>query len=77
MLPDRLYVVVLAVILQLIDPELVPLAPDVINNQSPVVTFAVHDMVPAPVLETLNTAVPDELFTFRADGLTESDCAPS
>jgi hypothetical protein len=40
---------VLAVKLQLMVPELVPLAPDVIDNQLPDVTDAFHVTVPVPV----------------------------
>ena len=51
---------VLAVKLQLMVPELVPLAPDVIVSQLLAgVTAADHGIVPVPVLETLNVVVPD------------------
>jgi len=53
-------------------PELAPLAPDVIESQSlSGVTSAFQDVVPVPVLETLNVVVPASLVTFRLRGLTE------
>jgi hypothetical protein len=53
-------------------PELVPLAPEVIESQvSPEITAAVHGMVPAPVFETLKVVAPMSLATFRTAGLTE------
>ena len=71
-------VLVLAVKLQLMVPELVPLAPDVIDNQLlPDVTAADQGMVPVPVLETLNVVVPVSFATSRLDGLTESTSAGS
>jgi hypothetical protein len=57
-------VLVFAVKLQLIVPELVPLAPDVIVSQvSDVVTAAVQGIVPVPVLATLNVVVPASFAT--------------
>ena len=57
--PVRAVVLVLSINLQVIVPELLPLAPDVIESQlSPDVTAAVQDIVPVPLLETLNVAVP-------------------
>ncbi len=57
---------------QLIVPELVPLAPDMIRSQPLAgVTSAVHGMVPVPVFETLNVVAPASLATFRLTGLTE------
>ena len=54
---------------QLMVPELVPLAPDVIRSQLLAgVTAAVHGMVPVPVFETLNIAVPASLVTSRLVG---------
>jgi hypothetical protein len=51
---------VLAVKLQLMVPELVPLAPDVIVSQLLAgVTAADHDIVPVPVFKTLNVVAPD------------------
>jgi hypothetical protein len=63
---------VLAVKLQLIVPVSVPLAPDVIVSQLPDVTDALHVMIPVPVLDTLNVAVPASFATSRLAGLTES-----
>ena len=58
--PMRTDVPVLAVRLQLMVPEFVPLAPDVIESQLlPVVTAAVQSMVPEPVFDTLNDVVPE------------------
>jgi hypothetical protein len=54
---------VFAVKLQLIVPELIPLAPDVIKSQLPDITDADHDMVPEPVLETLKAVVPASFVT--------------
>ena len=73
-----------AVILQLMVPESVPLAPDVIVNQVLAgVTAAVHGIVPVPVFETMNVVVPASLATVRLAGLTEMtelsndpDCPP-
>ena len=60
--PVRTDAPVLVVRLQLMVPELVPLAPDVIENQLlPVVTAAVQSMFPEPVLDTLNDVVPEPL----------------
>ncbi len=57
-------VLVLAVKLHVIVPELVPLAPDEIKSQlSPEVTVAVQGIVPVPVLETLNMVVPASFET--------------
>ena len=75
---------VFAVKPQLMVPELVPLAPDVIESQPPShdVTAAVQCMVPVPVFETLNVVVPASLATARLAGLTEMtegsspDCPP-
>jgi hypothetical protein len=73
MVAVRAEVLVLAMKLQLMIPELVPLAPDVIESQVPPdVTTAVQGIVPVPVLETLNVAAPEPLATSRLDGLTES-----
>ena len=63
MVAARDEVLVLAVKLQLIVPELVPLAPDVIVSQLPDITDALHGMVPVPVLETLNEVVPTSFAT--------------
>jgi hypothetical protein len=69
---------VLAVKLQLMVPELVPLAPDVIESQVPPdVTVAVHGIVPVPVLATLNAVVPDAPLTFWFEGVTEREAVPS
>ena len=57
MVAVRTEVLVFDVKLQLIVPELVPLAPDVIESQLPPdVTAAVQGIVPVSVLETLNVA---------------------
>jgi hypothetical protein len=56
-------VLMFAAKLQLIVPELVPLAPDVIVSQLPSVTDAPHVIVPVPVLETLNVVVPASFAT--------------
>jgi hypothetical protein len=78
MAPVRDEVLVLAVKLQLMVPELVPLAPDVIDNQLlPDVTAADQGMVPVPVLETLNVVVPVSFATSRLDGITESTSSGS
>ena len=64
---------VFAVKLQLMVPELAPLAPDVIKSQLLTgVTAAVHGMVPVPVFETLNVVAPAALATSRLTGLTET-----
>ena len=76
--PVRADVLVLAVKLQLMVPELVPLVPDVIVSQLLAgVTAADHGMVPSPVLATLNTVVPDETLTFWFEGITEREAVPS
>lgn len=63
---------VFGVKLQFMVPELLPLKPDVIESQLPPdVTAAVHDMVPAPVLETLNDVVPISFPTSRLSGETD------
>ncbi len=63
---------VLAVKLQLMLPALVPLAPDVIENQLlPDITAAVQSMVPSHVFETPSVVVPDVLTTFWFEGVTE------
>jgi hypothetical protein len=68
----------LAVKLQLMVPELVPMAPDVIVNQLLAgVTAADHDMVPVAVLATLNAVVPDAPLTFWFEGVTEREAVPS
>jgi hypothetical protein len=56
-------VLVLAVKLQLMVPESVPLAPDVIVSQLPDITDALHGMVPVPVFETQNVVVPASFAT--------------
>ena len=57
-------VLVFAVKLQLIVPVSVPLAPDVIDNQSlPDIIEVDQRMVPVPVLETLNVVVPASIAT--------------
>ena len=59
--------------LQLMVPESVPLAPDVIESQLPPdVTAAVQGIVPVPVFETLNVVVPASFVTPRLTGLTET-----
>ncbi len=64
MVAVRAKVLVFAVKLQFIVPELVPLAPDVIVSQLlPAVTAAVQGIVPVPVLETLNAVVPASFAT--------------
>jgi hypothetical protein len=71
--PVRVDVPVLALKLQLIVPELLPLSPDVIESQLPPdVTAAVQGMVPVPVLETLKVVVPASFATSRLVGLTDS-----
>lgn len=56
----------------MIAPLLVPIEPDAIESQLlPDVTDAVQDMVPIPVLEMLNTAVPAFAAKFWVSGLTE------
>ena len=63
----------LAVKLQLMVPELVPLSPDEIASQlSPEVTAAVHSMSPVPVIETLNVVAPTSFETACLDGVTDS-----
>ena len=62
----------IAVKLQVMVPELVPLSPDVIVSQLPDITDAFHVMVPVPVLETLNVVVPASAETSRMDGVTNS-----
>ena len=84
MVAVRAALLVFAVKLHVIVPELVPLAPDEIKSQlSPEVTVAVQGMVPVPVLETLNVVAPASLATARLAGLTEitegpngRDCPP-
>ena len=62
--PVRTDLLVLAVKLQLIVPELVPLAPDAIASQlSLAVTAAVHCRLPVPALETLNLVIPASFET--------------
>jgi hypothetical protein len=57
-------VLVFAAILQLMVPELVPIAPEVIVSQVLAgVTAAVHGIVPVPVLETPNVVVPASFET--------------
>ena len=74
----RLVVEVLAVKLHVMVPELLPLAPDVIESQLPPdVTAAVQGMVPAPVLDTLKLVEPVSLDTFWLDGLTERAGLPA
>jgi len=78
MVPDRLNIVVLAVTLQFMVPELVPLAPDVIDSQLlPDVMTAVQGIDPVMVFETLKEVVPDEQLTLCIDGLTERICTLS
>ncbi len=65
-------VLVFAWKLQLMVPESVPLAPEVIVSQLLVdVTAALQGIVPVPVLETPNVVVPDVLLTFWFEGVTE------
>jgi hypothetical protein len=72
MVAVRAELLVFAVKLHVIVPELVPLAPDEIKSQlSPEVTVAAQGMVPVPVLETLNVVAPASLATARLTGLTE------
>jgi hypothetical protein len=72
MLAVRDDVVVLALNAQEMFPELVPLAPDVIESQLlPDVTCTVHGMSPYPVLEMLNVVVPASFATFWMVGSTE------
>ena len=69
---EVLVVLGIAVKLQVMVPELVPLSPDVIVSQLPDITDAFHVMVPVPVLETLNVVVPASAETSRMDGVTNS-----
>ena len=63
--PVRADVLVFAVKLQLMVPELVPLAPDEIESQLlPDITAAVQFIVPVPVFETLNMVAPASFETF-------------
>ena len=64
MMAVRGEVLVLAVKLQLMVPESVPLAPDgIISQLPPDKTDALHGMVPVPVLDTLNVVVPASFAT--------------
>jgi hypothetical protein len=63
-------VLVFAGKLQVMVPESVPLAPDVIVSQL-LSGAALHGIVPVPVLETPNVVVPDVLLTFWFEGVTE------
>jgi hypothetical protein len=73
MVAVRADVLALAVKLQLMVPELVPLAPDEIASQLPPdVTAAVHNMSPVPVFETLNVVAPASFETACLDGVTDS-----
>jgi hypothetical protein len=64
MVAVRAELLAFAVKLQLMVPELVPLAPDEIENQLPPdVTAAVHSMSPVPVFETLNMVAPASFET--------------
>jgi hypothetical protein len=64
MVAVRAALLVFAVKLHVIIPELVPLAPDEIENQLPPdVTAAVHSMSPVPVFETLSVVVPASFET--------------
>jgi uncharacterized Zn-binding protein involved in type VI secretion len=72
MVARRAEVLVFDVKLQVMVPVSTPLVPVVIESQlSPDVTVAVHSIVPAPVLETLNVVVPASLATSRLAGLTK------
>jgi hypothetical protein len=52
---------------------LLPLLPDVIVSHSPpLVTDAVHDIVPVPVFDTLKLVLPVSLATDRLLGVTDS-----
>ena len=67
----RVEALVFAVKLQLMVPEFVPLAPEVIDSQLPLfITAAVQDIVPDPLLDTLNVVDPASLTTFWLSGLT-------
>ena len=68
MVAVRAEVLVLAVKLQLMVPESVPLVPDVIVSQLPDITNALHGMVPVLIFETLNVVVPAYLVTSRLYG---------
>jgi hypothetical protein len=71
MVPVRDVVLVLTVYAQVMVPEFVPPAPDVMDSQLlPDVTAAVQDMVPEPVLDTLNVVVPLSLATLGLWGAT-------
>jgi hypothetical protein len=64
MVAVRAELLVFAVKLHVIVPELVPLVPDEIASQLPPdVTAAVHSMSPVPVFETLNVVVPASFET--------------
>ncbi len=70
-------VLVFAVKLQSMVPELTPIAPDVIKSQLLAgVTAAAHDMVPVPVFEMLNIVVPASLATSRLTGDTDKSVPP-
>jgi hypothetical protein len=69
---------VLAEKLQLMVPELVPLAPDVMESQVPPdITAAVQGIVPPPVFETLKIVAPDAAITFWFEGVTAREVVPS
>jgi hypothetical protein len=74
-------VLVLVVKLQLMVPASVPLAGEIVSQLMTGVTAADQSMVPVPVLETLNVAVPASLVTFRLVGeitklANDADCPP-
>ena len=71
--PVREDVSVLAGKLHVMVPALLPVAPDVIDNQlPPVITAAVQAIVPLPVLDTPNVVVPASLTGYRTAGVTNS-----
>jgi hypothetical protein len=72
MVAVRTEMLVFAVKLQLMVPELLPLAPAEIESQllSGVITAAFHciDMIPVPEFETPNVVAPASLSTLRLAG---------
>lgn len=75
--PVRDVALVLAVKLQVMVPESVPVVLDVISNQVlPDVTWDTHFMVPVPVFDTANVVDSAALFTSRLPGATDSTGVP-